>query len=66
MMGNKKLSAIVAQLKKQADPIASLEARLAALRKQNGKPSSGNDVRDSLKRILKKSKKPVRKKRVTA
>lgn len=65
MMGKKKLSDIVKQLKKQGDPIASLDARLDTLHRQNGNPPVGNEVRESLARILKKSKKPVRKKRMS-
>jgi len=64
MMGNKKLSTIVEQLKKHADPIASLEARLDVLGKQTGKSSTGREVRVSLERILKrKSKKQGTQKR---
>ncbi len=65
MMGNKKLSTILSQLKKHADPIASLEARLDILQKQKDKSSYGSEVRQSLRRILKKSQKPAKKKRVS-
>lgn len=64
MMGKKKLRDIVVQLKKQVDSIASLDARLDTLHKQNGNPSVGNEIRESLARILHISKKPVRKKQV--
>lgn len=65
MMGIKKLNTIIEQLKKESDPIASLDSRLDALQKQDKKQSSGSVVRDSLERILNQRKKAVRKKRVS-
>lgn len=59
MMGKKKLSTIVKQLKKQADPIASLEARLTVLQNQSGRSVGKGEVAESLSRML--MKKPDRK-----
>jgi len=54
MMGKKKLNTIVEQLKKLADPIASLDARLTFLQHQAGQSTGKGEVAASLSRILRK------------